>query len=145
MTKWRMTTAQIPDGFVPLFRSSPFLESVGNFYFAGLGADMRIGVFVEPRATNLRGVAHGGFLSALCDVALGYALSTSQTPTARLVTASLSVEFAGAAKVGDWVETSVDIQHLGRQLGFASAYLYVARKRIVHASGVFARPAEGEP
>jgi acyl-coenzyme A thioesterase PaaI-like protein len=89
-----MTTAHIPDGFVPLFRSSPFLESVGNFYFSGLGADMRIGVFVEPRATNLRGVAHGGFLSALCDVALGYALSTSQTPTARLVTASLSVEFA---------------------------------------------------
>ncbi|MEY4513077.1 MAG: hypothetical protein RLZZ450_5199 [Pseudomonadota bacterium] len=140
-----MTTGQIPDGFVSLFRSSPFLESVGNFYFVGLGADMRIGVFVEPRATNLRGLAHGGFLSALCDVALGYALSTSQTPTARLVTASLTVEFAGSAKVSDWVETSVDIQHLGRAMGFASAYPHVGRKRIVHASGVFARSAEREP
>jgi acyl-coenzyme A thioesterase 13 len=139
-----MTTGQIPAGFVPLFRSSPFLESVGSFYFQGLGADMRIGVFVEPRATNLRGAAHGGFLSALCDVALGYALSTSQSPTVRLVTASLTVEFASPAKVGDWIETSVDIQHLGRSMGFASAYLHVGKRRIVHASGVFARPADGE-
>lgn len=133
-----------PAGFLPLFRSSPFLESVGRFFFQGTGADMRIGVFVEPRATNLRGVAHGGFLSALADVALGYALSTSQTPTVRLVTASLTVDFVGSAKVGDWIETSVDIQRLGKSLGFANAYLSVKERRIVRASAVFARPADNE-
>jgi acyl-coenzyme A thioesterase 13 len=133
-----------PEGFLPLFRSSPFLESVGRFYFRGVGADMRIGVFVEPRATNLRGVAHGGFLSALADVALGYGLSTSETPTVRLVTASLTVDFAGSAKVGEWIETRVDIQRLGKTMGFANAYLHVNERRIVRASAVFARASEIE-
>jgi acyl-coenzyme A thioesterase 13 len=133
---------QVPEGFAPLFRSSPFLESVGRFYFHGMGADMRIGVLVEQRACNQRGVAHGGFLSGLADVALGYALSTSEAPPVALVTASLSIDFVGAAKIGDWIETSVDIQRLGRTMAFANAYLHVGDRRIVRASAVFARPDE---
>lgn len=134
----------IPDGFVPLFRSSPYLESIGSFYSQGTGGAMRLGVYVEARATNARGLAHGGFLAGLADVALGYALATSQEPQARLITGSLSLDFAGSAKIGDWVETCVDIQHVGRQLGFANAYLTVAGRRIVRASGVFAR-ADARP
>ena len=132
----------IPEGFGPIFRTSPFLDSVGVFYSRGMGTDMRIGVFVEARATNARGLAHGGFLSGLCDIALGYATATSQTPNVRLITASMSIDFAGAAKIGDWVESSVELQHLGRQMGFANAYLHVNERRIVRASAVFARAAE---
>jgi uncharacterized protein (TIGR00369 family) len=128
-----------PDDFAPIFRTSPFLESLGTFYSKGTGADMRLGVYVETRATNARGLAHGGFLAGLADVALGYAMSTSQEPPTRLITSSLSLDFAGAAKIGDWIETTVDLQHLGRQLGFANAYLTVDARRIVRASGVFVR------
>lgn len=129
----------VPEDFAPILRSSPFLESLGTFYSKGTGADMQLGVFVEARATNARGLAHGGFLAGLADVALGYAMSTSAEPPIRLVTSSLSLDFAGAAKVGDWIETSVDLQHLGRQLGFANAYLTVGARRIVRASAVFVR------
>ncbi len=133
-----MTT---PEGFVPIFRSSPYLDSLGTFYSQGTGAAMRLGVYLEARATNARGLAHGGFLAGLADVALGYALATSQEPPARLITSSLSIDFAGSAKVGDWIETSVDLQHVGRQVGFANAYLTVDGRRIVRASGVFLRAA----
>ena len=75
--------------------------------------------------------------------ALGYAMSTAQEPNARLITSSLSIDFAGAAKVGDWIETSVDLQHLGRKLGFANAYLTVDSRRIVRASAVFVRAEAG--
>lgn len=129
----------IPEGFVPILRSSPYLESLGSFYSQGAGGAMRLGVHVEARATNARGLAHGGFLAGLADIALGYALATSQEPHARLVTSSLSLDFAGSAKIGDWIQTSVDLQHVGRQLGFANAYLTVAGRRIVRASGVFLR------
>jgi uncharacterized protein (TIGR00369 family) len=129
----------VPEDFSPIFRSSPYLDSLGTFYAKGTGAAMRLGVRVEERATNARGLAHGGFLAGLADVALGYAMSTSEDPPIRLVTSSLSLDFAGAAKVGDWIETSVDLQHLGRQLGFANAYLTVASRRIVRASAVFVR------
>lgn len=129
----------VPEGFAPIFRTSPFLESVGTFYSKGAGAELVLGVFVEERATNSRGTAHGGFLAAVADVALGYAMASSTTPLTSLATASLTVDFAGAAKVGDWLEAHVDLQHLGKQLGFANAYLYVGERRIVRASAVFAR------
>jgi acyl-coenzyme A thioesterase 13 len=130
---------EVPPGFGPVFRTSPFLESVGTFYSKGMGAEMVLGVFVDERAVNARGTAHGGFLCGLADVALGYALATSQTPAVRLSTVSLSVDFAGAAKLGDWIETRVDIQRMGAQVAYANAYLYVDDKRIVRASGVFVR------
>jgi acyl-coenzyme A thioesterase PaaI-like protein len=75
----------------------------------------------------------------LADVALGYALATSQTPPLRLTTVSLSVDFAGSVKVGDWIETSVDIQRVGGQVAYANAYLHVDNKRVVRASAVFVR------
>jgi acyl-coenzyme A thioesterase 13 len=53
------------------------------------------------------------------------------------VTASLSVDFAGAARPGDWIETSVDIQKLGSRLAFANAYFHVGDERIARASAVF--------
>lgn len=129
----------IPDGFLPFPHTSPFLDSVGVFYAQGQGRDLRIGVVVEARAANRRGMAHGGFLAALADVALGYAMATSEEPIAPLITASLTIDYASSARVGDWLEARVDLQHLGRQLGFANAYLFVGEKRIARASGVFAR------
>jgi acyl-coenzyme A thioesterase PaaI-like protein len=100
---------------------------------------MVLGVFVEERAVNARATAHGGFLSGLADVALGYALATSETPAGRFVTVSLTIDFAGSAKLGDWIETSVDIQRVGGQVAYANAYLHVDKRRIVRASAVFVR------
>lgn len=134
-------TADIPAGFSLFERTSPFLDSVGTFYAHGVGAKLTLGVRVEQRACNLRGTAHGGFLAGLADVTLGYALATSELPAAPLTTASLTIDYAGAAKIGDWLEAHVDLQHLGRQLGFANVYLVVGEKRIARASGVFVRPA----
>ena len=49
----------------------------------------------------------------------------------------LTLDFAGSVKVGDWVETRVDIQKLGRRMAFANAYLSVYGERVVRASAVF--------
>lgn len=125
----------IPHDFEPLASTSPFLDSLGRFYAKGVGAEMRLGVVVERRACNRRGCAHGGFLAGLADIALGYALGSSQDPPAQLLTSSLVIDFAGSAAGGEWIETSVDLQHIGRTLGFANAYLHVAhrsRQRRVH-------------
>ena len=130
---------RVPQGFEPLLRTSPFLDSVGSFYLRGSGAELRLGVFVEERACNARGRAHGGFLAALADVTLGHALASSEAPSAHLVTTSLSIDFAGSVALGDWLESRVELQRLGRQLGFANAYLQVHGKNVVRASGVFVR------
>jgi len=41
-----MTQLDIPAGFAPIFRTSPFLESIGPLYSAGSGAALVIGMHV---------------------------------------------------------------------------------------------------
>lgn len=126
----------VPAGFAPLFRTSPFLDTLGPFYSRGTGESLAIGLRIATKHVNARGFAHGGALSTLADIALGYAME-SAAETASLVTASLTLDFAGSAKLGDWIESSVDIQKIGARLAYANAYLRVGESRIVRASAVF--------
>ena len=132
-----MTQADIPAGFAPIFRTSPFLETIGPLYSVGSGATLMIGMRVQEKHTNARGTLHGGVLASIADVALGYGLATSTSTPTSMVTASLSVDFAGSAKAGDWVETSIDIQKVGSRMAFANVYFSVGNERIARASGVF--------
>ena len=132
-----MTHADIPAGFAPIFRTSPFLETIGPLYSAGSGASLVIGIRVQEKHTNARGTLHGGVLASIADIALGYGLATSTSPPTSMVTANLSVDFAGSAKIGDWIETTLDIQKIGSRMAFANVYFSVAGERIARASGVF--------
>jgi acyl-CoA thioesterase FadM len=55
------------------------------------------------------------------------------------VTAQLSIDYADAARLGDWIESAVDIQRMGARLAFANGYLLSAGRRLVRASAIFAR------
>ena len=127
-----------PPGFEPIFRSSPFLDHLGPFFMRKTadGAFV-IGLRVLPYHANGRGNAHGGLMMTLCDVALGYRTSSSVDPRPFLTTASVKTDFAGSAKVGDWIEAHVDVQKVGRSLAFANCYVVCDGQRIVHASGIF--------
>jgi acyl-coenzyme A thioesterase 13 len=135
-----------PAGFEPLFRSSPFLETVGPFFYRKESdGSFVVGVRVLPKHANARGSAHGGLLLTLIDIALGYRAAFSQRPPAALTTASLCADFAGAAKVGDWVEAHVDVHKVGSRLAFANAFLMVKGERIVRANAVFSRASGALP
>lgn len=132
-----MQTTDIPEGFAPLFRSSPFLDTLGPIYGKGEGANLIVGLRIAEKHTNARGLAHGGVFATLADIALGYCLAFYTEPPQSLVTTNLTLDFAGGAKLGDWIEVQVDIQKSGSRLAFANAYITVAEQRIVRASAVF--------
>ena len=135
-----------PAGFEPLFRSSPFLETVGPFFYRREpNGNFVVGVRVLAKHANARGAAHGGLLLTLVDIALGYRAAFSQQPAAALTTVSLSADFAGAAKVGDWVEAHVDVHKVGSRLAFANTFLIVNGERIVRANAVFSRASGALP
>ena len=127
----------VPRGFKPLFRTSPVLDLIGPLYCRGEGPDLVIGLRAEEKHCNARGTVHGGILATLADIALGYVMAFSTEPPTRLVTANLSVDFAGAANAGDWLEAHVDIQKQGSRLSFANCYITVGEQRVVRASAVF--------
>lgn len=128
----------VPEGFGPLFRTSPLLEALGPFYAKGSGADLVLGFRVSEKHTNSRGTVHGGVLATLGDVALGYTMAFSRDPPVRASTASLTIDYVGSARIGDWIEARVDKYKIGKTLAFANAYMTVDGVQIARASAVFA-------
>lgn len=129
--------SDVPQGFRPLFRSSPVIDLIGPVYSKGEGADLALGLRVQQKHCNMRGALHGGILATLADVALGYTIAFSTQPPTGLVTTNLTLDFAGTAKIGDWLEARVDVQKKGSRLAFANCYISVGESRIVRASAVF--------
>ena len=127
----------IPAGFEPLFRSSPFLDLLGPIYNQKIESELRIGLRVEKKHCNGRDQVHGGVFSSLADIALGYNAAFQGKEPVPMVTASLNIDYAGSAKLGDWIEISVDVQKVGRNMAFANCYFFVDSKRIARASAVF--------
>ena len=133
----------IPQGFEELQRAnSRFLSSLGPLYAKSEVSALVIGLRVEERHLNTRGVAHGGMLVTLADSALGIVIAMSRTPPHPMVTVNLTADFADVARQGDWVEARVDVQKMGKRLAFATCHLWVGDRRILRASGVFAAVGE---
>ena len=138
-----MPDADPPPGYQPLFRSSPFLDHLGPFFMhTQADGTFVVGLRIRPHPANGRGNAHGGLLMTLCEIALGYRTTSSQHPRPVLTTASITTDFAGVARVGDWVEAHVDVHKVGSRLAFANCYIVRDGERIVHGSGVFSRNGE---
>ena len=127
----------LPDGFTPLFRTSPYLDLLGPIYNKRDGKTLTIGLRAAEKHCNARGFVHGGVFSSLADVALGYNAAFSTQPPTMMVTANLTIDYAGAAKLGDWIEIDTDVQKVGRSMAFANCYFSVNGKRIARASAVF--------
>ena len=134
---------RIPEGFRRIERLSTFNALVGPLYERRDGDAVSIGLAIEAKHTNSRGICHGGVLATLADLALGYAM-LAKSGDKGFVTAHLAVDYAGAARAGDWIESSVEIQRVGSRLAFANCYLMSAGKPIVRASGIFARDGKSE-
>ena len=134
----------IPEGFQKIARLSPFNALVGPLYERRDGDAVSIGLAIEAKHTNSRGVCHGGVLATLADLALGYAMLARSGDKGSFVTAHLAVDYAGAARLGEWIESKVEIQHVGARLAFANCYLVSGAKPIVRASAIFAREGKIE-
>ncbi len=61
-----------PDGFTPLFRTSPFLDALGPFYHRRDGRALVLGVRIAEKHCNARGTSRSWA-----------AASPSPTPTSR--------------------------------------------------------------
>lgn len=130
----------IPDGFAPFAYSSPFLDAVGPLY-QGAAADgaFLLGLRIETRHCNRRGFAHGGLLVTLADLVLGYSLGSAGARRG-LLTVNLTADFAGTARLDQWVEARADIQKAQGDIAFANCYVTADGRRIVRASGIFKAP-----
>ena len=129
--------SNVPEGFEAIFRSSPFLDLLGPIYNRKTEKGLIFGLRAEDKHCNARELVHGGVFSSLADIALGYNAAFSGDDPVPIVTASLTIDYAGSAKLGEWIEIETDVQKVGRKMAFANCYFIVSSKRIARASGVF--------
>ena len=129
-----------PPGFKPLFRTSPFLDASGPFFYKPEESGFIVGLRVLDKHTNASGTVHGGLVATLADVSMGYVAAASKTPALRMITASLGIDFVGTAQVGEWVESHVDVVKAGSRLAFANARIAVDGACVASARAVFLVP-----
>lgn len=108
--------ANVPAGFGPILRSSPFLDHIGPLYSRGRPPSMVVGFRVLPQHANNRMGLHGGVLPAIADILAGYNIALSHDPPRRLVTTSIGLDYLGSAKIGDWIEARCDARHEGTRV-----------------------------
>lgn len=88
-----------PDGFEPIFRTSPYLELLGPILNKKTPDGLVIGLRAEAKHCNAREQVHGGLLSSLADIALGYNTAFAGKTSVPIVTTSLTIDYADAAKL----------------------------------------------
>ncbi len=131
------TGPAVPPGFEPYSQPSPFLDRIGPLYQGGGDTGPVFGLRILDHHCNRRGLAHGGLLMTLADIALGKSIEWSAEASLSGLTASVTVDFMGSARLGDWVEAACDFHRAGRRVAFANCYLTVGERRIARASAVF--------
>src|ERR1700742_3561952 len=97
-----MTTdlTEIPAGFEPHFRKSPFTDPWEPLYSKKTETAVIIGLRLARPHTNARGLIHGGLIASLADNAMGYSCAQAMGWATSLVTISLAVDYVGAAEIG---------------------------------------------
>jgi len=127
----------IPEGFEHHLRSSPLTAPWEPIYYKRTADAVILGVRLAEPHTNSRGLAHGGFLTALADNAMGLSCGAKRDSKTRLLTASLSIDFVSSARIGQWVAFETDVIKVGRTLCFAQCFVTADGMRCARANGTF--------
>jgi uncharacterized protein (TIGR00369 family) len=132
---------EIPEGFVPHSRKSPLTDPWEPLYARSAPDRLVLGVRVRPEHCNSRNMPHGGFLAALVDNAMGLSLGVNLANAGHsangLVTVSLTLDYLGSAKLGQWLELDTDFVKLGRSICFAEATVRADGAPIARARATF--------
>ena len=126
-----------PPGWSKPAHPSTFREHAGPIYIRRAAGGNSFGLRVQAKHGNRDGGLHGGVLATLADMAMGYSCSITRQPPLRMVTVSLSIDYAGSADEGDWIEARVDVQKMGRRVSFANCFIWRGEQRIARASGSY--------
>lgn len=138
-----LTASEPPEGFSPHFRRSPLTDPWEPIYSQLPPDRVVIGLHAREAHCNSRGMVHGGLIAALADNAMGLSCVAVLTakghkPEGGLVTVSLSTDFVGAAKLGQWVAVDTQYVKVGRSLCFAQAFITADGEIIARADARFA-------
>lgn len=128
-----------PEGFAAHFRKSRVTDPWEPLYSRRAGDTVQIGLYVGEAHCNSRGLLHGGVIAALADNAMGLSCVAAMSDGAArgLVTVGLTIDYVGAAKLGQWLQMEPRVLKVGGSLAFADALVTADGAAIARASASF--------
>ena len=127
----------VPEGFERHTRRSGLTDPWEPIYARRSSRGVSLAIRATAAHANSRGFVHGGLITALADNAMGLSCGQQVANTSGLVTVSLSIDFVGFAKVGQWLEIRPEVIRTGKSLCFATALVRADDSVCARASGVF--------
>ncbi len=101
-----------------------FIPSFAKVWVLTTGDTHHFKVEVDDCHLNGSDNLHGGFLSTMADIWLGYNVALRMPRDARIVTSSLTIDFLRAVKKGAWLRSEIDRVRLGKRSCFASGAIF---------------------
>jgi uncharacterized protein (TIGR00369 family) len=132
-----MMMIDIPEGFQPHFRKSPFTDPWEPLYSKKTETAVIIGLRLAKPHTNARGLIHGGLIASLADNAMGYSCAQAMGWASSLVTISLAVDYVGSAEIGQWLAVESEVIKAGSTICFAQSLIKADDTVIARANGTF--------
>jgi uncharacterized protein (TIGR00369 family) len=136
-----------PAGYTPHFRKSRFTDPWEPLFSMAEARQVSIGLWLAEAHCNSRGLVHGGLIASIADNAMGLSCvaslqSEGAAITAGLVTISLSTDYLGSAKLGQWLATDTHFVKTGRSICFADCLVKADGEPVARASATFKVLAE---
>jgi len=130
-------TTDIPAGFEPHFRKSPFTDPWEPLYSRTAETGISMGLRLAKPHTNARGLIHGGLIASLADNSMGYSCAQATGWTTSFVTVTLAIDYVGSARLGQWLAVECEVIKTGSTLCFAQSLIKADDIVIARASATF--------
>ncbi len=130
-------TSEIPEGYEPHFRKSPFTDPWEPLYSKRTEKSVSMGLRLGKPHTNSRGLIHGGLIASLADNSMGYSCGQATGWTTSFVTVLLAVDYIGSAQIGQWLAVECEVIKTGSTLCFAQCLIKADDAVIARANGTF--------
>ena len=130
-------TIDVPQGFEPHFRKSPFTDPWEPLFSKRTEKGVTMGLWLDTPHTNSRGLIHGGLIASLADNSMGYSCAQATGWTTSFVTVSLAVDYVGSAQIGQWLAVECEVIRTGSTLCFAQSLIKSDGTVIARANGTF--------
>jgi uncharacterized protein (TIGR00369 family) len=128
----------MPSGFAIHARTSPATRGWEPLYAATDTGVFRLGILITDAHCNSRGMLHGGVIATLADNACGLSLGLALGGAPQgIVTTSLSVDYVGAAKLGQWLEVVPRVVKAGKSSGVVDALITADGDIVARANASF--------
>jgi uncharacterized protein (TIGR00369 family) len=134
-------TENAPTGFELFTRPSPLLDPWRPLYASQRDDRIIIGVRLREPHTNSRATAHGGLIAALADQAMGMScgvrLRAEGIAASNLWTTSLTIDYLGAAKIGQWLVFDTTFARVGKTVCHAEIDIRADENTIARGRAAF--------